>query len=64
MKRLSGDTVRQATSGEVKDLRVENSQLKEVVAEVVLKNRVLKKSLTGHGEEDDARDVAPLRNMR
>ena len=52
-KRLSGDTVRQATSAEVKDLRAENSQLKEVVAEVVLKNRVLKKSLTGHGEEDD-----------
>ncbi|NRA33209.1 MAG: helix-turn-helix domain-containing protein [Polyangiaceae bacterium] len=47
MKRLSGDTVRQATSGEVKDLRVENSQLKEVVAEVVLKNRVLKKKSDG-----------------
>ena len=52
-KRLSGDTVRQATSDEVKDLRVENTQLREVVAEVVLKNRVLKKNLTGHGEEDD-----------
>ena len=52
-KRLSGDTGRQATSDEVKDLRVENTQLREVVAEVVLKNRVLKKNLTGHGEEDD-----------
>ena len=52
-KRLSGDTVREATSGEVKDLRAENGELKEVVAELTLKNRVLKKSLTGHGEEDD-----------
>ena len=52
-KRLSGDTVREATSDEVKDLRAENSELKEVVAENTLKNRVLKKSLTGHGEEDD-----------
>ena len=51
-KRLSGDTVREATSGEVKDLRVENGELKEVVAELTLSNRVLKKSLTGHGEED------------
>ena len=42
-----------ATSDEVKDLRAENRELKEVVAEVTLKNRVLKKSLTGHGEEDD-----------
>jgi len=33
-------------------LRSENRELKEVVAEITLKNRVLKKSLTGHGEED------------
>jgi len=62
-KQLAGDTVREATSNEVKDLRAENRELKdlraenrelkEVVAEVTLKNRVLKKSLTGHGEEDD-----------
>jgi transposase len=52
-KQLSGDTVREATSTEVKDLRAENSELKEVVAEMTLKNRVLKKSLRGHGEEDD-----------
>ena len=38
---------------EVKELRAENSELKEVVAEFTLKNRVLKKSLTGHGEEAD-----------
>ncbi len=51
-KRLNGDTVREATSSEVKVLRSENRELKEVVAELTLKNRVLKKSLTGLGEED------------
>ena len=39
---------------EVKDLRSENRELKEEVAEITLRNRILKKSLTGHGEEDDA----------
>ena len=52
-KQLAGDTTREATSDEVKGLRAENRELKEVVAEITLKNRVLKKSLTGHGEEDD-----------
>ncbi len=46
-KRLQGDTVREATSSEVTDLRSENSQLKQLVAELSLKNRLLKKSLTG-----------------
>ena len=50
-KRLNGDTVREATSDEVKVLRSENRELKEVVAELTLKNRALKKSLTGLGEE-------------
>lgn len=44
-KRLNGDTVREATSDEVKDLRAENAELKEVVAEITLRNRALKKSL-------------------
>ena len=52
-KRLAGDTVREATSSEVQDLNRQNSDLKETVAELLLKNRVLKKSLTGSGEEDD-----------
>lgn len=52
--RLAGDTKRQATSNEVKDLRQENEQLKQLVAELALKTRVLKKSLTGlDGEWDD-----------
>ena len=46
-KRLAGDTVREATSSEVTDLRGENDQLKQLVAELSLKNRLLKKSLTG-----------------
>ncbi len=53
-KQLAGDTVREATGDEVKDLQSENRELKEVVAEMTLKNRVLKKSLTGLGEEDDS----------
>jgi transposase len=46
-KRLQGDTVREANSGEVIGLRRENEQLKQLVAELSLKNRVLKKSLNG-----------------
>ncbi|GGF82199.1 transposase [Paracoccus acridae] len=42
-KRLAGDTARQATSGEVKDLRAEALALKEVVADLTLENRLLKK---------------------
>lgn len=45
--RLTGDTKRQATSSEVAELRQENEQLKQVVAELLLKNRVLKKSALG-----------------
>ena len=50
-KRLMGDTVREASSDEVSGLRHENEQLKQLLAEVALKNRVLKKSLTGWDTE-------------
>ena len=43
-KRLSGDTARQASSGEVTDLRKEMGYLNEVLAEQVLDNRLLKKA--------------------
>ena len=43
--RLTGDTKRQANTGEVEGLRQENDQLKQVVAELLFKNRVLKKSV-------------------
>ena len=51
--RLAGDTKRQASSDDVDDLRSENEQLKQLVAELALKNRVLKKSLTGLDSEWD-----------
>ena len=50
--RLTGDTKREATSSEVDGLRHENEQLKQVVAELLLKNRVLKKNAVGR--ESDA----------
>ena len=46
-KRLKGDTMREANSDDVSELRKENEQLKQLVAELSLKNRVLKKSLNG-----------------
>jgi transposase len=46
-QRLTGDTQRQADNQEVHSMRTENEQLKQLVAELSLKNRVLKKSLLG-----------------
>src|SRR6478735_2988995 len=43
-KRLAGDAAREATSDEVKTLRTEARQLKEALAEIMLENRLLKKS--------------------
>ncbi len=48
-KRLAGDTVRKATSDEVKELRAEAAALKETLGEVVMENRLLKKSVLGDG---------------
>jgi transposase len=53
-KRLIGDTTREATSTEVIALRKENARLKQVVAETVLENRLLKKSLTAVDSDDEA----------
>jgi transposase len=49
--RLAGDTKRNADGTEVKEMRSEMEQLKLLVAELSLKNRVLKKSLRGLGDE-------------
>ena len=49
-KRLNGDTVREAGSDEVKALRTESTQLKEALAEALLENRLLKKSVLADGE--------------
>lgn len=46
-RRLSGDTKREANSSEVQKLKGENAQLKEALAELMLKNRMLKKNLSG-----------------
>ena len=51
-KRLAGDTAREATSEEVKGLRQEALGLKEAVAELLMENRLLKKSVLGDGEDD------------
>ena len=52
-KRLAGDTAREASSIEVKDLRRESRELKEVVAEQALELRLLKKSMIGDGGDDE-----------
>ena len=51
-RRLAGDTARAATSDEVKDLRREAQTLKEVVADLTLENRLLKKSMIGDGGDE------------
>jgi transposase len=47
---FAGDTAREATSDEVKELKAETRQLKETLAEVLIENRLLKKRL-GDGED-------------
>ena len=52
-RRLMGNTVRQADSTEVNELRRENGQLKHLVADLSLRNVVLKKTLGGSGNGSD-----------
>lgn len=52
-RRLAGDTARAATTDEVKDLRREAHDLKEVVAEQTLELRLLKKSMLADGGDDE-----------
>ena len=52
-KRLAGDTARAANTGEVKELRREARELKEVVAEQALELRLLKKSMIADGEDTE-----------
>ena len=44
-KRLAGDTTQEATAPEVNSMKSENEALKQLVAELSLENRLLKKSL-------------------
>ena len=48
-KPLAGDTAREATPDEVKELKAEARQLKETLAEVLIENRLLKKAFSGMG---------------
>ena len=52
-RRLAGDTARQATSPEVKELRAESAALKEAVADLTLENRLLKKSMIADGGDQE-----------
>ena len=52
-RRLAGDTARAASTGEVKALRREARDLKEVVAEQTLELRLLKKSMIADGGDDE-----------
>ena len=67
-RRLAGDTARAATSDEVKDLKRQAQDLKEVVAEQALELRLLKKSMIADGGDEheaprlrEARDHPPGR---
>jgi transposase len=52
-RRLAGDTERAATNPEVKELRRETRELKEVVAEQALELRLLKKSMIADGGDPE-----------
>ena len=52
-RRLAGDTERAANTGDVKNLRREAQELKEVVAEQALEIRLLKKSMIADGEPEE-----------
>jgi transposase len=54
-RQLNGDTIREAGSDEVKELRLENDALKMLVAELTLRNRTLKK--TSQGLESGSIDI-------
>jgi transposase len=52
-RRLAGDTARAATSDEVKDLRREVRDMKVLVADLALENRLLKKSMIADGGDHE-----------
>ena len=52
-KRLAGDTERQANTGEVRELRRQMRDVKELVADLTLENRLLKKSMIADGGDQE-----------
>ena len=61
-KRLAGDTACAANTGEVKDLRREARDLKEVVTEQTLELRLLKKTCWAMGATTN--EISPIREVR
>ena len=60
-KRLTADTSHEATSSEVSDLRSDNTQLKQLIAELSLDNRLLKKNVTLWLEKRYIEDVGTFK---
>ena len=59
-KRLAGDTAREATGDEVKEIQAQAHQLKELVAELMIENRLLRKSYSAMGNPiHEALEVPP-----
>ena len=52
-RRLAGDTSRAATTGEVTTLRREVRDMKVLVADLALENRLLKKSMIADGADEE-----------
>jgi len=52
-RRLAGDTERSATTPEVKELRREVRDMKVLVADLTLENRLLKKSMIADGGDQE-----------
>ena len=59
-RQLNGDTIREAGSDEVKELRTENDALKMLVAELTLRNRALKKPLRVWNPDPSIHEVHPV----
>ena len=51
-QRLSGDTMREASTSEVQSLKEENTELKKTVAKLYIKNEILKKSMNGEDSSE------------
>ena len=51
-KRLSGETSRERPNHEVKHLRILNQQLKQLLGELMLENRLLKRKILGDQESE------------
>ena len=60
-RQLTGDTIREAGSDEVKELRAENEELKQALAELLLSNRVLKKPRRVWNKDQSVHEILTIR---